>query len=67
MGRVVIDDSTSVDGFSTGPNAGVEHPMGDGGEQLHEWMFDRKTDVEVFDDIYAKIAAGRRPPIEEAR
>jgi hypothetical protein len=24
-------------------------------------------DAEVFDDIYAKPAAGRRPPTEEAR
>jgi hypothetical protein len=57
MGSVLIDHSMSVDGFSTGPNLGVEHP------------FDRKTDAdaEVFDDINAKIAAGRRPPTEEAR
>ena len=27
----------------------------------------RKTDADVLDDIYAKIAAGRRPPNEEAR
>jgi hypothetical protein len=67
MGKVLIDHPMSVDGFSTGPNVGVEHPMGDGGEQLHDWMFDRKTDAEVFDDIHAKIAPGRRPPTEEAR
>ena len=69
MGKVLIDHSMSVDGFSTGPNVGLEHPMGDGGEQLHDWMFDRMTDAdaEVIDDINAKIAAGRRPPTEEAR
>ena len=34
MGKVLIDHSMSLDGLSTGPNVGVEHPMGDGGEQL---------------------------------
>jgi dihydrofolate reductase len=29
----------SLDGFSTGPNVGVGNGMGDGGEQLHNWMF----------------------------
>ena len=67
MGKVLIDHSMSVDGFSTGPRVGVELPLGDGGEQLHDWMFDRKTDAEVFDDVYAKVAAGLRPPTEEAR
>jgi hypothetical protein len=69
MGKVLIDHSMSVDGFNTGPNVGVEHPTGNGGEQPHEWTFDRETDAdaEVFDAIYAKIAAARRPPTEEAR
>lgn len=42
MGKVLIDHSMSVDGFSTGPSVGGELPMGDGGEQLHDWMFDRR-------------------------
>jgi dihydrofolate reductase len=28
----------SLDGFSTGPNVAVGNGMGDGGDQLHEWM-----------------------------
>ena len=47
MGKVLIDHSMSVDGFSTGLNVGVEHPRGDGGEQLHDSMFDRKTDADA--------------------
>jgi dihydrofolate reductase len=39
MGTVIADQSMSLDGFSTGPNVGVGNGMGDGGEQLHEWMF----------------------------
>lgn len=39
MGKVFADHSMSLDGFSTGPNVRRDHPMGNGGEALHEWMF----------------------------
>ena len=39
MGKVIGDQSTSLDRFSTGPNVGLGNGMGDGGEQLHDWMF----------------------------
>ncbi|WP_309237794.1 dihydrofolate reductase family protein [Streptomyces albidus (ex Kaewkla and Franco 2022)] len=38
MGKVVLDVSVSVDGFTAGPNVRDAEPMGDGGESLHEWM-----------------------------
>ena len=38
MGKVIADQSMSLDGFSIGPNVGVGNGMGDGGELLHEWM-----------------------------
>jgi dihydrofolate reductase len=31
--------SMSVDGFIAGPNPSEEHPLGEGGMQLHEWVF----------------------------
>jgi dihydrofolate reductase len=31
--------SMSLDGFIAGPNQSEEHPLGEGGEQLHEWVF----------------------------
>ena len=37
MGRVIADQSVSLDGFSAGPNVKVGNPLGDGGERLHEW------------------------------
>jgi dihydrofolate reductase len=37
MGIVSVDISVSVDGFIAGPDAGREHPLGIGGEALHEW------------------------------
>jgi dihydrofolate reductase len=39
MGKVVLDISTSLDGFVAGPNPSLETPLGEGGEQLHEWIF----------------------------
>jgi dihydrofolate reductase len=34
-----FDLSTSLDGFIAGPNPSEEHPLGEGGMQLHEWAF----------------------------
>jgi dihydrofolate reductase len=31
--------SISLDGFVAGPNPSLEHPLGEGGEALHEWAF----------------------------
>ncbi len=31
MGTVLLDISMSLDGFITGPNEGLEHPLGEGG------------------------------------
>jgi dihydrofolate reductase len=39
MGKVTTSFSMSLDGFIAGPNPGVEHPLGEGGERLHRWMF----------------------------
>ena len=47
MGKVIADQSMSLDGFSTGPNVGPGNGMGDGGEQLHEWMFSEGDGAEI--------------------
>jgi dihydrofolate reductase len=39
MARLTLEISMSLDGFIAGPNRTVEQPLGDGGDQLHEWMF----------------------------
>ncbi len=38
MSATVLYMSTSLDGFITGPNAGPDNGLGDGGERLHEWL-----------------------------
>lgn len=39
MAQLRVDISVSLDGFIAGPNRTVEQPLGDGGMQLHEWVF----------------------------
>ena len=39
MGKVIVDQSISLDGFSTGPDVRTDNPMGTGGEDLHTWMW----------------------------
>jgi len=38
MGKVKCQISISADGYVAGPKQGEEHPLGEGGEQLHEWV-----------------------------
>lgn len=47
MGKVIADQSISLDGFSAGPNVAVGNGMGDGGDQLHEWMFAERDGAAV--------------------
>jgi len=47
MAKVKCQISISADGYSAGPNQGEEHPLGEGGEGLHEWV--------------VKLAAWREP------
>lgn len=42
--------SLSLEGFGAGPDQGIEHPLGRGGETLHEWMFPTRT----FQTMYGK-------------
>jgi dihydrofolate reductase len=38
MTKLTLDISMSLDGFVAGPNPTLEEPLGEGGEQLHEWV-----------------------------
>ncbi|MDP4505063.1 dihydrofolate reductase family protein [Nonomuraea turcica] len=66
MGSVVLYKSMSLDGFVAGPHVGAEHPMGEGGMRLHEWMFTERPDprdTEIIAAITASVGAvvvGRR-------
>jgi len=63
--------AVSLDGFIAGPNQGVEHPLGEGGERLHDWALETEAwrrehgreggesniDSEVIDEIQQGIGA----------
>jgi dihydrofolate reductase len=59
MGKVLAEISMSLDGLVTGANRGTEHPLGEGGEALHDWMFERRTDEDerIRDELYARTGA----------
>jgi dihydrofolate reductase len=74
MGKVTVDMSMSLDGFSAGPGDGFGCGLGIGGERLHSWVFGGEwsygdeagratgVDREVLDEIFACGAhiVGRR-------
>jgi dihydrofolate reductase len=39
VGRLRFKIAMSLDGFVAGPNQSEEHPLGEGGMQLHQWAF----------------------------
>ena len=46
MSKLIFEISTSVDGYVAGPNPSLEHPLGVGGEALHDWAFRLKPWME---------------------
>ncbi len=38
MGKVRVHISTSLDGYVAGRNQSMEHPLGENGDRLHDWM-----------------------------
>jgi hypothetical protein len=40
VSKLRLQISTSADGFVAGPEQSEEHPLGIGGEQLHEWALE---------------------------
>jgi len=42
MSKVRTHISTSLDGYVAGPNESEENPLGEGGEELHEWVVELK-------------------------
>jgi len=43
MGKVVAEISLSLDGYVAGPNATLGKPLGEGGDELHEWAIPLKS------------------------
>jgi dihydrofolate reductase len=43
MAKTKVHITSSLDGFVAGPNQSEEEPLGEGGEELHEWMIKLKA------------------------
>lgn len=68
MGKLILEMTMSLDGFTAAPKVGVDHPLGEDGERLHGWLgidgspvseTDREISAEMFADTGAFIF-GRR-------
>jgi len=71
MGKVITDMSMSLDGFIAGPDDRSEMGLGEGGERLHEWLYELAswrerhsltggttgTDSEVLDEAFRNVGA----------
>jgi dihydrofolate reductase len=42
--------AVSLDGYGAGPDQGLQHPLGRGGESLHEWFFPTRTFQRMYGD-----------------
>ena len=66
MGKVLMEITTSLDGYITGPEVSAEAHFGRGGERLQEWMFAGKSAADSdrwLTDRFSTIGAviiGRR-------
>ena len=64
-GKLILDITMSLDGYVAGPNISTTHPLGEGGERLHRWIFEEKTETdgavlaETVDTSGAIIVGGR--------
>jgi len=71
MGKVHFNISMSLDGFIAGPNDSVEQGLGEGGDRLHQWLYDlsswRKphgleggetgTDADILEEAFKNTGA----------
>jgi dihydrofolate reductase len=65
MSKVRAHISTSLDGYVAGPNESMENPLGEGGEQLHDWLVELRSWREqagmdggvenVSNDVFAEV------------
>jgi dihydrofolate reductase len=66
MSKVFAQITVSLDGYTTGPNDGAAHPLGEGGMDLHRWVLapertklDEQVGTEMLSDAGAFVI-GRR-------
>jgi hypothetical protein len=65
MSKLRFQITMSLDGFVAGPNQSEEHPLGVGGEQLHDWAFPLAAFREPHGLVGGEVNAST-PVIEES-
>ena len=48
MSKVFVSVGMSLDGFIAGLNGGAKNPLGDGGTQIHKWIYKQKKFQEML-------------------
>jgi dihydrofolate reductase len=66
MSKLRCHISISLDGYVAGPNQSVENPLGEGGEQLHDWVVPLASWREGHDKEGGEVNASGRV-VEEVR
>lgn len=55
MSKIRVESfSISLDGYGAGPNQDIDHPLGVGGTELHQWFFPTKT----FQTMHGEMSGG---------
>ncbi len=72
MSKVFFDVGISLDGYIAGANRSANNPLGDGGKEIHDWMFRQKSfrehlgmeggeennsDNDIINDTFNRIGA----------
>ena len=57
MVGITSDPGISLDGFIAGPDQGLQHPLGVGGEALHRWMFEQAEENAAETDAICSAGA----------
>src|SRR4029453_360750 len=60
MSKVIFDISMSLDGFMTAAHQTPQEPLGDGGQQLHDWALSDDADAvgrKILEEGIASIGA----------
>jgi dihydrofolate reductase len=71
MPKITADMSMSLDGFIAGPNDSAEQGLGEGGQGLHQWLYDlssfherhgqaggvQNQDAEILDEAFRSVGA----------
>jgi len=66
MSKVRVHISVSADGYVAGPNQSLENPLGEGGEDLHEWIVGLRAWREPHGMDGGEVNAST-PVVEESR